>query len=97
MAFLAATALVAAGAYVQIAYAKANYPTSWRWRLALFAPPFLFGSLVGYVTSISAGKTALFNVIFSVGFGLAFGLLCALLYPLNMKRVIPKHKPKREL
>lgn len=94
LAFLAAVALVAMIAYLQLAYAKASYPPSWRWRFALFAPAFLFGALAtGYGFASSNENTALFDVLSSMGMGFVFGILYAFVFPINVKRVIPKRKP----
>lgn len=93
LVFIAIIALAVAGMRVQLLFAQANYPSSWRWRLALFAPPFLLFSLLGCVIASSADDTLLFKVPFGLGVGLFAGLGYAFLFPRSVQRVIPKRKP----
>jgi hypothetical protein len=75
LAFFAAMALVGVIAYLQIAYAKANYPSSWGWRLALFAPLFLLFTLLGYFLASGGDNTQAYTIVFSVVMGFIGGLL----------------------
>jgi hypothetical protein len=75
LAFFVAAALVAVIAFLQIAYAKANYPASWRWRLALFAPLFLLCALLGYFLASGGNNTPAYTIVFSVVMGFIGGLV----------------------
>jgi hypothetical protein len=79
-AFLAAAVLLAAIAYLQIAYARANYPPSRGWRLALFAPLFLLFALIGYFLASGGDNAPAFDVLFGVAIGLIGGLAYTFLF-----------------
>ena len=85
-AFLAAAALLALIAYLQIAYAKANYPPSWGWKIAVFAPLFLLFALLGYFLASGGDNTPTFAVLFSIGMGLAGGLAYTFLLTQERRR-----------
>lgn len=84
--FLGAMALVGLIAYLQIAYAKANDPSSWGWRLALFAPLFLLFALLGYFLASGGDHTSTFAVLFSIGMGLVGGLAYTFLLTQERRR-----------
>ena len=93
LVFVTIIVLGVVGIRLQLRHAEANYPSSWRWRLALFAPPFLLFSLLGYVIASSGDNTALFKVLFGFAVGLFAGLSYTFLFPRNLQNVIPKRKP----
>ena len=80
VAFFAAMALMAVIAYLQIAYAKAGYPSSRGWRLALFTPFFLLFALLGYFLASSGDNAPAFDVLFGIAMGLVGGLAYTFLF-----------------
>ena len=93
LAFLAAMALVGVIAYLQIAYAKANYPPSWGWRLALFAPLFLLSALLGYYLASSGNNAQAYTIAFSVVMGFIGGLAYTSWLVRGRQGVIQGEKP----
>lgn len=93
LAFFAAMALVGLIAYLQIAYAKANYPPSWGWRLALFAPLFLLFALLGYYLASGGDNTRAYTIVFSVVMGFIGGLFYTSWLTRGRRRTIRDDRP----
>jgi hypothetical protein len=80
---------------MQMRYARANYPESWRWRAKLFAP----GAFLGLVSCILAiliddvsidWRLLLFIPLFMI----VSGMLSAWAGPMRMRYAIPRRRER---
>ncbi len=93
MAFLVVTWLVLAvlAVVVQLRYAYANYPRSWRWEALLISSSFACGSVLGLIL-FGAGYKDLTLASVVIACGLAFAFIYRFLFVYNVQHVIPKRK-----
>jgi len=75
--------------YIQLRYARANYPSTWQWKLTLFLSGFSCGAMgsVAFLHQTAAWRALLLMTAFS---GIFAGLGFTFLTPYNMQNFIPK-------
>jgi len=78
--------------FIQLRYAYANYPKSWRWQFLLVGSSFALGCVMGVIILARDYQ----GEALAVGV-LAFGVACVVVYRFfflsNVQHVIPKRKP----
>lgn len=77
------------GGYLHVRYARANYPTSSRWKWTLFLAGFIPGA-VGLATILYQEATIPELLFFSLVTGVFIGLISLFLFPSNMQYIYPK-------
>ena len=88
--------LLGSGAfYVQLQYAKANYPDTPRWRFVLFSSAFLFGFFTAVLFGFQ-GLTLGRLLVFAVLGGLFSGLGFTFVFPSRMQAYYPKRNKSED-
>jgi len=77
--------------YMQLRYARENYPDRFRWRLVLFFSAFVCGA-IGAITFLYQIATWRDLLLFAILAGLFSGIIFTFLFPSNIQRIIPKRK-----
>lgn len=87
--WLLAFAMMLVNGYLQIKYAKANYPAMRRWKMLLFLGGFFSGALVGWALIPVSGWREF--LLAACVFGLPIGYVFLKWFPINVQNVYPKH------
>ncbi len=80
------------GTNLQLRFARANYPSSWQWRLSLFGVGCLIFGLGAY-GFIHVVERQPISAVALIGCSIFGGILSAWAVPIRMRYVIPK-KPE---
>src|SRR6476646_4284628 len=88
-------ASIAVGAYVQIRFAYANYPSSKEWLSLRICTSFVVGFFIGLLL-FHWDYHGIRLVAFSLIVGLVTGVLITVAFPINMQHVIPKRNEMDE-
>ena len=93
--YIAISVCMAAIVFTQLAYAYDNRPRTWRWRLAMFAPAFLLGGLLGSRIAFHTmqGMPALLVTALSA---LVMGVVFAFLFADNVRYAVPRRKDSQD-
>jgi hypothetical protein len=72
------------------AWVQANYPSSWKWRLALFAPGFAMGISIMLAIMISAEVPVRDGLTMIGLWGIFIGIMSAFVFPIAVRSAYPK-------